>query len=547
MVCHNCGKELSENALFCRYCGIPVQSPEIAAAPANDIQLPETAAAAPANDTQLPETAAAAPVNDAPLLEIPAAVPANDTQLPETITAAPAPAAENLPAPEKKRVRRAFARLLLFLIFACGLTASGWLTFRAWQDWRTPYQTAAFTSLEESLAKAESSAEKIPELDQLLSDNSREIRESLSSVIRYRSLRQDEILNNLTRHTDFNYSALFATEPFSSAYRQYISDLLAAFRQDSLADSWLRPYYAYSAAYGANIGIQEDLWLYAGSDDNKKFNELLSDPTHFYVSRYAAVMTDHLLLNNHLYVTGADMLNTLFGIPGYILDDAVFVKACGGNPNPEEMNVPDWTPQDYSAFWSSAGERSQSDHAVWTDCNLSARDFDIDWNALLDEKAYYRAYEKFMNAIAPGLERYGMAEYVPDDEYFGGTRYELPGSEATLDEIATAYITEHPECLTDLDIDLDALTSSYDSLLAEEESRLGKLTAAAEDLIYQKNEAIRQKDGRTFLLEQQEKLTALREQHTADASASLRVFAVISLFMFAMTVTGLRWFLRSLR
>lgn len=533
MVCHNCGKELSENALFCRYCGVPVQSPETAAkASANDTLPTETATMAPADDALPTETVTMAPVNDAE---------------PPKIPAAPAPAADNLPTPEKKRVRRAFARLLLFLIFAGGLTASGWLTFRAWQDWRAPYQTAAFTSLEESLAKAESSAEKLPELDQLLSDNSREIRESLSSVVRYRSLRQEEILNTLTRHTDFNYSALFATEPFSSAYRQYISDLLSAFRQDSLADSWLRPYYIYSAAYGANIGIQEDLWLYAGSDDNKKFNELLSDPAHFYVSRYAAVLTDHLLLNNHLYVTGADMLNTLFAIPGYILDDAVFVKACGGNPNPEEMNVPDWTPQDYSAFWSSAGERSQSDHAVWTDCSLSARDFDIDWNALLDEKAYYRAYEKFMNTIAPGMERYGMAEYVPDDEYFGGVRYELPGKEATLDEIATAYITEHPECLTDLGIDLDALASSYDSLLAEEESRLGELTAAAEDLIFRKNEAVRQRDGRTFLLEQQEKLTALREQHSADASASLRVFAVISLFMFVMTVTGLRWFLRALR
>lgn len=506
MVCHNCGKELSESALFCRHCGVAVQKPVTV----TEENVP---------DTQPPVTVAEVTVSDA----------------------------GNSASAKGKRVRRFLARLLLFLIFAGSFTVSGWLTFRAWQDWHVPYQTAAFTSLEENIARAEDAAGRISELENLLADNSREIRESLSSIVRYRDLRQDEILSSLTGHADFNYNNLFATEPFSSAYQQYISDLLAAFRQDGLVDSWLRPYYAYSTAYASNTGIREDLWLYDSDDDTKRFNELLNDPQRFYISCYTAVMTDHLLLNDHLYVTGTDMLNTLFGIPGYILDDAVFVKACGGNPHPEEMKVPDWTLQDYDVFWSSAGDRSYSDHAVWTDCNLSARDLDIDWNTLVDEAAYYRAYEKFMNAIAPGLNRYDMAQYVPDDDYFGGARYELPGNEATLEEIAAAYITGHSECLTDLGIDMDALPSSYDGLIAEEESRLGELTAAAEDLNFQKNESLRQRDGKAFLLAQQEKLIALQERHAADAAANLRVIAAISLFLFIMTVTGLRWLIRSLR
>lgn len=518
MVCHNCGKELSEGALFCRYCGVMVQAPETAAeVSADNAQAIATVTEDTADDTRVPETAALLPVTD------------------------------SHSAPQGKRVRRVLARLLLLLILAGGAAGSGWLTFRAWQDYRAPYQAAAFTALEDNLAKAESYTEKIPELEQQLSDASWEIRESLSSVIRYRNQRQDEILSTLTRYPDFNYNALFASEPFSSAYWQYISDLLIAFRQDRLADSWLRPYYAYSEVCGVNAGLREDLWLYDNDNENKKFNELLYDPQRFYASFYAAVMTDHFLLNNHLYVTGADMLNTLFDIPGYVLDDAVFVKACGGNPNPEEMTVPDWTPQDYSVFWSSAAERSQTGKAVWMDCNLSVQDFDINWNALLDEEAYYRAYEKFMKAIAPGLERYDMALYVPNDEYFGGISYELYGREATLEEIAAAYVAEHPECLQDLGIDINTLASSYDSLLAEEEARLEKLTAAAETLSLQKNEAIRQKDGKAFLLEQQEKLTALREQHTAAAAASLRVFAAISLFLLIMTVANLRRFIRALR
>ncbi len=316
MVCRNCGKELSETALFCRYCGMPVQ------APVTDTETPAPDTHSPAAGTE---------------------TPAPDAHSPATGTEA-APAPDNSIAFRGKRVRRSLARLLLFLIFAGSFTASGWLTFRAWQDWRNPYQAAAFTALEENIAKAENSAGRLSDLENLLADNSREIRESLSSVVRYRDLRQEEILSTLTGHGDFNYSALFATEPFSSAYRQYISDLLAAFRQDSLADSWLRPYYAYSMAYNAAPGIREDLWLYDGYNDSKRFNEVLYDPQRFYVSYYTAVLSDHLLLNNHLYVTGTDMLNTLFGIPGYILDDAVFVKACGGNPDPGNMVVPDWTP-----------------------------------------------------------------------------------------------------------------------------------------------------------------------------------------------------------
>lgn len=516
MVCQNCGNKMSEGANFCRHCGAPV-----------------TAAEEPAAITQAPVAVTEAPTADA--------------QTTAALTEASTAPAQAPVSFKKRHIRRALVSLLLFLIFTGGLAVSGWFTFNVWQEYNTPYRAASFAALDEKLAETEACAEKLAELDSLLKTNAQEIRELEADLTRYCVQREDEILSTVTDSVDLDYNALFTTEPFSSAYLQYMDDLLTAFRQDSLADSWLYPYYIYSVEYGANIYIVLDLWIYSNGDEREKFNGLLTDPQHFCISAYTATLTDHITRNDQLYVTGLDMLNTLFRIPGYVLDGAVFVKAYGGSPSPEEMEVPGWTPQDYSDFWTYAESYNLSEHAVWEDYGLSAVDFNLDWNALVDEDAYYRAYEKFMNTIAPGLDRYDMAQYTPDDDYYGGFRYELSGNEATLKEIAAAYIAGSPARLAELGINIDTLPSSYDSLIADSKVQLEELAKAAEELELQKTEVKRLQDSEAFYRQQQETLLAMEKQHTENLTRILWIFTLSCVFLFIMAVISLRRFIRALR
>lgn len=515
---------MSEGANFCRYCGAPVTAPQ------EPVAAEQTLVAA----TEEPlETA----------------------QVTMAVTQKPTAATIQEPVTAKKGyVRRALVSLLLFLIFTGGLAVSGWFELNAWQKYKAPYQEAAFAALEEGLAKTEGSAEKIVELDTLLESNSQEIQKLEDTLALYHTRRESEILDTVTDLVDLDYDVLFMTQPFSSAYLQYIVDLLSAFCRDDLIDSWLYPYYTYSLEYGANAYIDQDLWIYrnnngmAGAEEQaEKFNRILSDPSSFYSVYYTDILTDHLAQNDHLYVTGLDMLNTLFDIPGYVLDCAVFVKAYGGSPSPEEMDVPGWTAQDYSNFWEDADSYLGLEYAIWEYSGLSAADFDIDWNALVDEKAYYKAYEKFMDTIAPGLDRYDLAQYTPDDEYYGGVRYTLPGNEATLQEIAAAYIAENPSCLAELDINTNALPSSYDELIADAEEQIEELTETAAELEQQKKEAKRLQEGKVFLLQQQETLLNMQEQHAGNLTVTLCVFTLIFVFLFAMAITSLRRFIRAIR
>ncbi|MCM1056660.1 MAG: zinc ribbon domain-containing protein [Firmicutes bacterium] len=488
MICPECGKEISENALFCRYCGVSV-----------------TAAGEPA------------------------------VKEPSSVSG------------KKRQARQIFVSLLLFFIFAGGLAVSCRFLFSAWKEYRAPYQEAAFAALDDELAKREGCADKVTELDGLLKVNIREAGELESALARYRVQREEEILTAAADSAKADYEALFATDFFSSAYLQYIEDLLSAFRQDALADSWLYSYYDYSAHYSANAYIDQALWIYDSDAADEKFSGLLDDPKHFYVSVYTATLSDHFALNEHLYVTGLDLLGGLFRIPGYVLDDAVFAKAYGGSPYPSEMEVPGWSQQDYDDFWRSAGIPFDSPYAFWADYGLSAPDFDIDWNTLVDEAAYYKAYEKFMDTIAPDLERYDMAQYAPDDDYYGGVRYELSGAEASPQEIAVAYIAAHPDCLEELGIRTEALSSSYDDLIAEAELQLAELTDAADDLTLQKSEAEWLRDSNAFFLQQRERLLAMEAQHRELVIRTLWIFALIIVFLFLMAAASLRRFIRALR
>lgn len=492
MVCPNCGNSLSEDVLFCRNCGVRISDAQKTAPPG---------------------------------------------EKPRTAAAEPAPAA-------KRHIRRALVSLLLFVIFTCAMALSGRFAYHVWQEYRAPYETAAFAALEEAMARRENCSDKIANLETRLKENARETRKLETALARCRARREKELLDTVTDSGELDLDALFETEFFYSAYMQYIDDLLRAFTRDPLVESWLRSYYDYSVDYGANTRIKQDLQIYDSDKADEPFSELL-DPGYFCASVYTAALSDHLARNGHLYVTGLDILNTFFEIPGYVLDDAVFVKAFGGSPSPAEMEVPGWSLQDYKDFWETADSRSDSS-AIWEDLGLSSADFELDWNRLVDESAYYRAYEEFMDAIAPGLARYDPAQYVPDDDYYGGFRYELSGEEASPEEIAAAYIGAHPECLSELGINREALPSSYDEEIAETKLQLEKLAEAAGALTQEKSETEWLRDTEPFVRQQQETLLAMEQRHKTLLSRSLLTFILICLFMLFMAACSLRRFIRDL-
>lgn len=507
MICPDCGNKLSDSALFCRYCGVPV-----------------TAGSTSQTACSTPEPAAASTPESAAVSQ-------------------PEPAAASIPesAAEpagKKHIGRAPVFLLLFFIFAGGLAVGGCFAFGVWQEYHASYQTAAFAALDEEIAKREDCAGELAQLETRLTENARDARELEAELARYRSLREDELLETLTDSAEFDYDALFATEFFHSAYIRYINDLLQAFQQDALTESWLYSFYDYASEHSADTQLDRDLWVYD--------SDVLLDPAYFCRSAYTASLSGHFTRNEHLYVTGLDLLITLFNIPGYVLDDAVFVMAYGGSPSPSEMTVPGWGPQDYSDFWESVGSSADSSTAIWEKSGLSAVDFEIDWNQLVDEDAYYGAYLAFMDTIAPGLDRYAMAQYTPDDDYYGGVRYELSGSEASLREIAAAYITGHPECLSELDINTEALPSSFDDQIADVKLQLEKLAVSKAELTIQQHEMTRLLDGRPLLQQQRETLLAMAQQHKTLLTRSLLTFGLICLFLLILTLVSLRLFIRSL-
>lgn len=503
MICHNCKKTISETARFCKYCGVPVQKSE---EPAKN----------PAPAKELPETA--------PLK----------------------------PAAGKRRLPRALVSLLLFLIFTAGFGACAWSVYRTCLNYNIPYREKSFASLEQTLTEIQGCPEKISDLEARLITNSQEALALEEDLDRHRILREEEILNTLTDTVEIDYDALFATEPFSTAYTQYINELLTAFRRDMLTDSWLRTYNDYTPEYGSDELTNPKLWIYIDPEDSEEdagaFHPLLSDPAAFCSDIYTDSLSDHAVQNEHLYVTGMDMLNELFHIPGYVLDAAVFVKAYGGNPNPEEMSVPGWNSEDYEKFWTYTEDTYQAaDHAIWEDYDLSAADFDIDWNALTDEAAYYSAYEKFMDAVAPGLSRYDMAQYLPDDDYYGGVRYELTGEEASLKEIAAAYIADNPSCLEALNINPDTLPSSYDDLIAEGKKQLEELEIAAEELEAQKTAAEELLSEKDYFQQQLDELLAMREDRRLLLTAVLCALGVGCIFLFFMAASSFRRFMDALR
>ena len=101
--------------------------------------------------------------------------------------------------------------------------------------------------------------------------------------------------------------------------------------------------------------------------------------------------------------------------------------------------------------------------------------------------------------------------------------------------------------LKELGIDIKTLPSSFNSLIAGDEARLEELEDTANQLKTQKDQAQRQLDGRDFLLQQQEILSAMKDRYMEKYTVTLWVFALILIYLTIMTALSLRRLIRSLR
>ena len=382
---------------------------------------------------------------------------------------------------------KAIASLLLIIIFTVGTVATGYLSidYKVYLD--APFHQDRMLELENSLSRLDGSAQTdLETLDRRLAALKSQLTQTEEELTDYEIQRNQERLRRAVSSLSLDYSEVLSDEFFEKAYDQYINDLLQAFKNDSLLDSWLFPYYTYSLTQGTNRYISEqnnlDMWFYDAPGGRNKYSDGMYDVYALKESIQDFNLYDRLYYHGRIYITASDFMNTVLNMPNYVADSAVFVKAFGGNPNPDNMSVPGWNAAAYNGFWENAERYYALNNPVWIDYNLSAENFALDWNQLVNEQAYYDAYIKFMDAVAPGLATYNMVSYYGSDEAYGGMGFNITGKEASATEIIALYLQNQPDALERLDIDLNTIATSLDITIAEASTNLETLTAQADAL-----------------------------------------------------------------
>ena len=382
---------------------------------------------------------------------------------------------------------KAFASLLLIVIFMIGTVVTGYLSIDYKASLDAPFHQDRIQELESALSRLEGSAQTdLEALNWQLAALKSQLTQTEEELTEYEIQRNQERLRRAVSSLSLDYSVVLSNEFFEKAYDQYIDDLLNAFKNDSLLDSWLYPYYTYSLAQGVNRYISEqknlDMWFYGAVSEKNKYSEGMKDVAALEESIQDLNLYDRLYYQGRIYITASDFMNTVLNMPNYVADSAVFVKAFGGNPNPDNMSVPGWNAAAYNGFWEDAERYYALSSPIWVDYNLSAKDFALDWNQLVDEQAYYDAYIKFMDTVAPGLSTYDMVSYYGSDEAYGGMGFHVTGKEASATEIIALYLQNHPDALEQLDIDLNTIATSLDITIAEASGSLESLTAQVDAL-----------------------------------------------------------------
>lgn len=444
-------------------------------------------------------------------------------------------------------IRKMIAFLLLFLIFAAGAGVSGLFGMHTWELLHTPYRAEEKQNLEYDLKRLEEGAVQLPALNAQLEEASAQHDDLENRLELCLAERQEEITRSVLDDPDFDITALFSKDRFADAYRQYLCDLLDVFMNDEALHEWLYPYYSYSVELGENNYIASEMPFYTVSGEGGIFSEETASPETFLQNCYNYDLSEHIYYTGRIYITAAEFLNRVLHVPDYAVNGAVFLKAYGGTPDPAALNVPGWRKADYTAFWQDATDYLDAPEPFWTTYDLSAERFHLDWNSLMDEQAYYDAYLKFMDTIAPGLGVFDKVSYRAGDDCYGGMYYDITGREAAPTEIAVCYLEEHPEYLEEVVPDLADRPSSLDDQietarkdLESLEAEIGKLTEERDEtaaLIARKetlnNEYARLEED---IRAQQEKLTH-----------NLMIFGGIFLFLVLAALISLIAFIRLLK
>ena len=444
-------------------------------------------------------------------------------------------------------IRKMLALLLLFLIFAAGAGVSGFFGMHTWELLHTPYRAEEKQNLEYDLKRLEEGAVQLPALNAQLEEASAQHDDLENRLELCLAERQEEITRSVLDDPDFDITALFSKDRFADAYRQYLCDLLDVFMNDEALHEWLYPYYSYSVELGENNYIASEMPFYTVSGEGGIFSEETASPETFLQNCYNYDLSEHIYYTGRIYITAAEFLNRVLHVPDYAVNGAVFLKAYGGTPDPAALNVPGWRKADYTAFWQDATDYLDAPEPFWTTYDLSAERFHLDWNSLMDEQAYYDAYLKFMDTIAPGLGVFDKVSYRAGDDCYGGMYYDITGREAAPTEIAVCYLEEHPEYLEEVVPDLADRPSSLDDQietarkdLESLEAEIGKLTEERDEtaaLIARKetlnNEYARLEED---IRAQQEKLTH-----------NLMIFGGIFLFLVLAARISLIAFIRLLK
>lgn len=441
--------------------------------------------------------------------------------------------------------RRILASFLLFLIFTAGTVISGFFGWQTWSRLNTPYRQEQTERLEKQLEQlAGISDTQLQELNTQLYEVSEEHTLLEEQLAKYLTQRQQEIMQiSLTDHS-FDTQTLFSAEFFADAYQQYLEDLLKAFLNDRTIHDWLYPYYSYSMELGQNNYIEDEMYFYTLGEDDSLFSSETENAEALLQNAYHYDLYQHIYYTGRIYITASDFMNRVLHVPDYVANGAVFLKAYGGTPNPADMYVPGWTNADYTAFWRDAPAYLDSPDPFWLSYGISAEDFHIYWSELVDEQAFYDAYLKFMDTIAPGLGVFNMVTYSAGDDSYGGMYYDIIGKEASVTEIVTQYIEEHPEYLEELVPDLSDRPSSFDQQITAAQTELDELSSQITDLTGQRDELAAFLDSEEALRAEYDQLLTEVQEYKKLLIHNLIIFSGIFILLLIMALICLIMFIR---
>lgn len=572
MFCGKCGKELSETARFCSNCGAPVNSADqLNTLPsAADETLRPGDSAPGAGITPSPssgDTTAPAPVEASPSQDLiirKKRISVTDSRLLVDGTyyrktdrrfkkkkgqlGVPLSLVKNASIYHTPYARKAIASFLLFVIFTAGTVISGFFDWQNWRRMNTPYRQERIDELEDALEQlSEISYTQLNELDAQLQQTAERCSLLEQQLTDCQSQRQMEILQTALLDSSFNTQALFAIDFFADAYQQYLEDLLEAFLNDRWIHDWLYPYYAYSVELGQNKYIEDEMYFYAPPGTDSIFSAVTENPEKLLQDAYHYDLYRHIYYTGRIYITASDFMNRVLHIPDYAANGSVFMKAYGGTPDPENMYVPGWDHSDYAVFWRDAPAYLDSPEPFWIYYGLSAEKFDLNWDQLADEKAFYDAYLKFMNTIAPGLGVFDMVSYCAGDDAYGGMYYDITGKEASVTEIVTLYIKDHPEYFEEQEPDLVKRPSSYDQQLETIRKETDELTTQLSGLTGRRNELAAFLDSGDTLRAEYDQLTKEAQDYRTLFRHNLIIFSSIFILLAFMAMVSLLVFIKLMK